>query len=97
MQPVSLPLAEIAQNLGALIGRGEMQIGGLLAHGLEDRFLVAMLGQLCELDPTAMWPKPADHPPILDEIIWIALPYRALEHVHREWLVLRPPVCPPPS
>src|SRR5262245_63624506 len=56
-----------------------MQIGRLLAHGLEDRFFVAVLRKLGKLDSSAMGPKPADHPPVLEEVIGITLPHRALE------------------
>src|SRR6478672_10982757 len=97
VQPIRLPLAEIAEHLGAPIRGGEMQVGGFLAHRLEDRLFVAVLGELGKLDSPAMRPKPADHPPILEEIKGIAVPHRALEQAHGKGMVLRPAVCPTPG
>src|SRR5262245_43191540 len=74
-----------------------MQIGRLLAHGLEDRFFVAVLRKLGKLDSSAMGPKPADHPPVLEEVIGITLPHRALEQADGKGMVLRPTVCPTPG
>src|SRR5262249_14551390 len=41
------------------------------------------LGELTELDAPAMWSDPANHPPGLDRIIGIRLPYCMLQHSHR--------------
>src|SRR6185369_17726204 len=60
-----------------------MHIGTFAAHVSQDQPLVATLRELTELDATAMWSDPANHPTGLDGIIGIGLPHRMLEHSHR--------------
>src|SRR5579864_4074315 len=65
VQPVAGAFGQVALDCGNRVGRAEMDVGGLPAHGIEQAFLVAARGERSKLDARAVRREAAQQPAVI--------------------------------